>query len=72
MNDVRMVPNSFTGILVTNADITDTTVYAAHLTDWISVDSEKPEDFIDLLGSDSVNVLGVVYQGIDHVELQTW
>lgn len=72
MNDVRMVPNTFSGILVTNTNIIDTTVYAAHLTKWISVDSHKPEDFTDIHGSDGVNMLGVVYEGIDNVALQTW
>ena len=72
MNDVRMVPNTFSGILVTNTDITDTTLYAAHLTKWISVDSHKPEDFTDIHASDGVNMLGVVYEGIDNIALQTW
>jgi hypothetical protein len=72
MNDVRIIPNTFSGILIDNTDIDDTTLYAAHLTKWISVDSTKPENFTDILGSDNVNVLGVVYQGIDNIDLQTW
>lgn len=72
MNDVRIIPNTFSGILIDNTDITDTTLYAAHLTKWISVDSSKPENFTDILGSEHVNVLGVVYQGIDNIALQTW
>ena len=67
MNDVRIIPNTFSGILIDNTDIDDTTLYAAHLTKWISVDSTKPENFTDILGSDNVNVLGVVYLSLIHI-----
>ncbi|MBA6389515.1 outer membrane porin, OprD family [Colwellia sp. BRX10-3] len=72
MDDIRMVPNTFSGVLVTNTDIADTTVYAAHLTKWSGVDSDKPEKFTDLNDSAGVNVFGIVYQGFDNVALQTW
>jgi hypothetical protein len=72
MDDIRMVPNTFSGVLVTNTDIADTTVYAAHLAKWSGVDSDKPENFTDLNDSAGVNVFGIVYQGFENVALQTW
>lgn len=71
-DDIRMVPNTFSGILLTNTAFTDTTVYLAHLDKWAGVDSDKPEDFTDLNSRDGLNVLGVVYQGFDNVALQSW
>ncbi|ASP48356.1 outer membrane porin, OprD family [Cognaticolwellia beringensis] len=72
MDDVRMVPNTFLGVLVTNADITDTTIYAAHLAKSSGVNSRKPEDFTSINRNDGVNILGVVYQGFENIALQTW
>ncbi len=72
MDDIRMVPNTFSGILVTNTDLTDTTIYLAHLDKWSGVDADQPEDFTDMNNSDGVNVFGAVYQGIDHITLQSW
>lgn len=72
MDDIRMVPNTFSGILITNNDLSDTTVYLAHLDKWSGVDSDKPEDFTDMNNSDGVNVFGAVYEGIENVALQSW
>ena len=72
MDDIRMVPNTFTGVLVTNTSLADSTVYLAHLDKWSGVDSNKPEDFTDLNGSGGVNIFGVVYQGLENVALQGW
>ncbi len=71
-DDVRMIPNTFSGILVSNTDLTDTTVYLAHLDQWAGAGAYQPEEFTDLNNSDGVNVVGVVYQGFDDVALQSW
>lgn len=71
-DDVRMIPNTFSGILVANTDLTDTTVYLAHLDQWAGAGAYQPEEFTDLNNSDGVNVVGVVYQGFDDVSLQSW
>lgn len=70
-DDIRMVPNSFSGILVTNTDITDTSVYLAHLDKWSGVDATIPERFTDI-SPNGVNVLGIVYNGVENTELQGW
>jgi hypothetical protein len=57
---------------VTNNDITDTTLYLAHLDKWSGVDTDKPQKFTDMNGNDGVNIFGAVYQGIDNLALQTW
>tara|TARA_R110000737_G_scaffold13690_2_gene29594 strand:- start:10520 stop:11644 length:1125 start_codon:yes stop_codon:yes gene_type:complete len=72
MDDIRMVANTFSGILVTNTSITDSRIYLAHLDKWSGVDSDQPEDFTNLNGSDGVNIFGVVYQGFENVALQSW
>jgi len=72
MDDVRMVPNTFSGILVSNTAISESTVYLAHLDKWSGVNTEKPEHFTKIVGSKGVNIFGVVYQGFESVTVQSW
>ncbi|SEL21359.1 outer membrane porin, OprD family [Colwellia chukchiensis] len=72
MDDVRMVPNTFSGILVTNTSISDSTIYLAHLDKWSGISAPEPETFTDIAGSKGVNILGVVYHGVEHLSLQSW
>lgn len=71
-DDIRIIPNSFQGILITNGDIPDTTVYATHLTRWSGVDAPVPEKFTDMNSNDGINVVGVVYEGIENTVVQGW
>lgn len=71
-HDIRMIPNRFQGVLLSNTGIPGTTVYATHLDKWAGVDTDTPEDFTSLSGDDGVNAAGVVFEGIENIELQAW
>lgn len=71
-DDIRMVPNTFSGAIVSNTDISDTTLYAAYLDQWSGVDSDEPEDFTSLNGGDGLYAVGVVFEGIESLALQGW
>lgn len=71
-DDIRMVPNTFSGLVITNTDIKDTTLYLAHLDQWAGVDSDKPEEFTDLNGDDGLTAVAALYQGFDNIALQSW
>jgi hypothetical protein len=71
-DDTRMVPNTFSGIVVSNTDIKDTTIYLTHFDEWAGSGSEKPEEFIEMNGDDGVIALGAIYKGFENIALQTW
>lgn len=71
-DDIRMVPNTFSGAMISNTDISDTTLYAVYLKEWSGVDSEIPEDFTDLNGDDGIFAFGAEYEGIENLALQAW
>lgn len=71
-DDTRMVPNTFSGIVVSNTDIKDTTIYLTHFDEFAGSGSDKPEEFIEMNGDDGVMALGAVYKGFENIALQTW
>lgn len=71
-DDIRMVPNTFSGAVLSNNDIANTTLYAAYLDQWAGVDSETPEDFTELNGDKGIFAAGAVFEGIDNLALQGW
>jgi hypothetical protein len=71
-DDIRMVPNTFRGLLVCNSDIPGATLYFTHLDQWAGVDADIPERFQELNGDDGVNAIGLVYEGIEQLALQGW
>jgi hypothetical protein len=71
-DDIRMVPNTFQGLLLTNSDIAGTTLYLTHLDQWAGVDSDIPEEFQEMNGDDGITAVGAVYEGIDKLALQGW
>lgn len=71
-DDIRMVPNTFSGVLMTNTDLADTTIYLAHLDEWAGVDTDEPEEFNEMNGDDGISVFGAVYEGFDNLGLQAW
>jgi hypothetical protein len=71
-DDIRMVPNTFQGLLLTNNGVDGTTLYFTHLDKWAGVDAEIPERFQELNGAAGLNAIGVVYQGIEQLALQGW
>jgi hypothetical protein len=71
-DDIRMVPNTFQGLLLTNSDIASTTLYLTHLNQWAGVDTDTPEQFQEMNGDDGITAVGAVYEGIDKLALQGW
>ncbi|SFD41055.1 OprD family outer membrane porin [Pseudoalteromonas denitrificans] len=71
-DDIRMVQNTFSGVLFANSDIKNTHLYAAHLNKWSGVDTDKPEEFEKINADDGISTFGIVYEGIESLDLQTW
>jgi len=71
-DDIRMVANTFSGIVVSNNDIQDTTLFLTHFDKWAGVDTKKPEDFTELNADQGITALGVLYEGVDNVSIQSW
>ncbi|MES9860141.1 MAG: OprD family outer membrane porin [Candidatus Thiodiazotropha sp. LLP2] len=71
-DDIRMVPNTFQGFLVSNNDIVDTTLYLTHLDKWAGVDADIPERFQEMNSDDGITVAGAVYEGVENLALQSW
>ena len=71
-DDIGMVPNRFEAATYINSDIPDTTIVLSHVRSWSGVDAPEPEEFTKLNGSDGVQVAGVIYAGIENLELQGW
>jgi hypothetical protein len=71
-DDIRMVPNTFQGLLLSNTDIAGTTLYLTHLDKWAGVDAEIPERFQEMNGDDGITAVGALYEGIEQLALQGW
>ncbi|MES9971275.1 MAG: OprD family outer membrane porin [Candidatus Thiodiazotropha sp.] len=71
-DDIRMVPNTFQGLLLSNNDIADTTLYLTHLDKWAGVDADIPESFETLNGDDGLTAMGAIFEGIEQLTLQGW
>jgi hypothetical protein len=71
-DDIRMVPNTFQGVLLSNNGIAGTTLYLTHLDKWAGVDSDIPERFQELNSDKGLSAIGVIYEGIDQLALQGW
>ncbi len=71
-DDIRMVPNTFRGVVIKNEDFIDTVVSFVFLDEWAGVDADRPETFEDINGDDGVFALGVEYNGIDDAAMQAW
>lgn len=71
-DDIRMVPNTFSGIAVSNQDFQDTTLLLTHFDKWAGVDTEKPEDFTDMNGDYGITAIGAIYAGFDNAAIQSW
>jgi len=71
-DDIRMIPNTFQGVVLSNTSLADTTLHAGHLTKWAGVDTDEPEEFRHLNNDEGVNFIGAEYEGFDSVALQAW
>lgn len=71
-DDIRMVPNTFSGVVIANTNISNTTLYAAYLKEWAGVDSDTPEEFTDLNDDKGIYAVGAEFEGIENLALQGW
>ncbi|MES9823303.1 MAG: OprD family outer membrane porin [Candidatus Thiodiazotropha endolucinida] len=71
-DDIRMVPNTFQGAVISNEDFIDTVVTFVFLDEWAGVDADIPEKYKDINGDGGVFALGVEYYGFDAAALQAW
>jgi hypothetical protein len=71
-DDIGMIPNSFEAGVLINKDIKDTTIVLANVQKWAGVDAPKPETFTKMQNDDSVQVLGITYEGVENLSLSGW
>lgn len=71
-DDIRMIPNTFQGVLLTNKDLPDTTFYLSYLDKWAGVDADVPEEFKDMNGDNGIAIVGASYEGLSNTALQAW
>lgn len=84
-NDIGMMPNTFKAGVLTNTDLPDTTITLAQIQAWhgvdlvaaqmdgeAAIDPKKPSKFIEVNGSNNVQVLGIAYEGVENLALSGW
>lgn len=71
-DDIGMIRNTFEAYTFLNTDIRDTTLFISHVQKWSGVDSPAPSSFTDVNGNDGMQVLGIIYEGIDKTTLSGW
>ena len=71
-DDIGMVPNLFEAYTLISTAVKDTTLMFSHILKMAGVDAENPASFTKLNGSDGMQVLGTVYEGIKDVDLEGW
>jgi len=72
MDDVGMIPNTFEAVMFYNHGIKDTTIILGHIRKMAGVDAKVVDKFTQVNGSKGMQVLGVIYQGIDKFALSGW
>jgi len=71
-DDIGMIPNTFEAGVLINKDIKDTTIVLAQVQKWAGVDAPTPEEFTKMQNDDSVQTLGITYEGIEGLALSGW
>ncbi len=71
-DDIRMIPNTFSGVVMSYAGFKDSQWYLAHITQWAGVDAPMPEQFTDINSQQGITLFGGVYQGNENLNLQSW
>lgn len=71
-DDIRMMPNTFSGVAIANTDIASTKIYAVYFEQWSGVDSDVPEDFTDLNGDDGLYTAGAIFEADNGLAIQAW
>jgi len=72
-DDIRMIPNLFEAYVLTNSDVEDTTLIAAHIKKWAGVDAPTQDSFEDLNApGDGTIMISAIYSGIENSEISAW
>ena len=71
-DDIGMVRNTFEAYSLVNTDIENTTLFISHVQKWSGVDSPAPSSFTDVNDDDGMQILGIIYEGIDKTTLSGW
>ncbi len=71
-DDIGMVPNAFEAYVLTNTDLSGTTLIAAYISKMAGVDAESPEKFTNIGMDQGMPAFGIVYEGFDNLALQGW
>ncbi len=71
-DDIRMIPNTFQGAMLTNTSFAHTEVTLAWLDRWSGVGADRPEDFNRINDDEGLFVAGVANESIENLGLQAW
>lgn len=73
-DDIRMHPNTFESAIATYKGIDDTTLIGGYITRWAGYDSENDITKFKKITPESngAAVIGIVNEGVEHLELQGW
>lgn len=72
-DDIRMIPNLFEAYMLSNNDIENLILTAAHVSKWSGVDADTRERFEKLVsGGNGANMFGAIYGGVQNSEFSAW
>ena len=71
-DDIGMIPDLYEAYTLRNSDLKDTTITLSYVTKMAGIDASMPEHFSKINGNDALEMLGIVYEGIQNISLQTW
>ncbi len=71
-DDIGMIPNTFEAYVLTNTDISGTTLVAAYVAKMAGVDAEVPEKFTNTGMDGGIPTVGIIYEGIENLAVQAW
>jgi hypothetical protein len=72
MDDIGMVPNTFEALTIQSHDIQDTEVFLSQINKMAGVGAEVTDKFNKINGSDNMQLMGVIYRGVENLELTGW
>lgn len=71
-DDNGMIPNTFEAYVLSNTDISGTTLIAAYISKMAGIDAALPEKFTDIDIDGGISSFAVIYEGIENLVLQGW
>jgi len=71
-DDIGMVPNTFEAYIIENKDIKNITLFLGQIQKMAGVDAEVVDTFTRVNGSNNMQVLGLIYEGLENVGFDAW